>query len=111
MGEAHRLWLKVAGTLVLLVGSAALYYGFVMTFLVPGNLGESFFQRNRVLLGMLPLCAGFLELCWAGWLFFRSVPYPKRHLLDMIVYCIGGAIGAIWVFLILGALYQRAEGF
>jgi hypothetical protein len=107
----HNLRLKASGVLAFLIGTAALYYGFAMTFLVPGAPGEAFFQKDRVLLGMLPLCAAVLTLCLAGWLLFHSASNPKRHLSDMIVYCIGGAIGAIWLSFIIGAIYKSAKGF
>jgi biotin transporter BioY len=103
--------MKTAGVVALLSGTVGLSYGFAMTFLVPGTPREGFFQKERVLFGILPLVAAVLALCSAGWLFFHSVLNPKRHLSDVIALCIGGAIGAIWLFIVVGAIYQRAKGF
>src|ERR1035441_3387398 len=95
------LYLKAAAVVAFLIGTGVLYFGFTMTFLVPGMLGEPFFQKDRVLLGMLPLLAALLLLCSAGWLLFRSVSTPKRNLSDMIAYCFGAAIGMIFLFFII----------
>jgi uncharacterized BrkB/YihY/UPF0761 family membrane protein len=111
MSRKQGLWLKIAGVLAFLAGMVALYFGFLMTFLVPGTPGEGFFVKERVILGILPLLAALVALCLSGWLFFRSVPNPRRHLSDVIAYCIGGAIGAIFLFCIVGGIYQRAIGF
>ena len=106
MGRAQMLWLKAAAVFAFLIGTAALYFGVVMTFLLPGSPGESFFQKDRILLGMLPLGGAVVALCTAGVLLFRSASNPKRSLSDMIAYCIGGAIATIWLFFILGAIYK-----
>jgi hypothetical protein len=83
-----------------------------MTFLVPGYPGESFFQKDRLLLGVLPLLAAMAILSVAGWLFLRSSPSPKSNkgptLPAMIAYCFFGSIGVIWlVFLVVALIHQR----
>jgi biotin transporter BioY len=104
----RRVLHRILGTVALLAGTAGLYYGFVMSFLVPGILGEPYFQRQRVLLGNIPLAVSVLALCGAGWLFFTSLREPRFTLGQTIACCIGGAAG-LWVLLaIIGALiYQR----
>jgi uncharacterized BrkB/YihY/UPF0761 family membrane protein len=111
MSRKQSLWLKVAGALAYLAGTMALYFGSAMTFLVPGTPREGFFVKERVIFGVLPLLAALVALCLAGWLFFRSVPNPRRNLSDVIAYCIGGAIGAIFLFFMVGGIYQSAKGF
>ena len=61
-----------------------------MSFLVPGAPGEPYFQRDRVLLGNVPLVASLLSLSAAGWLFFRSASDPKITLEKSITYCVMG---------------------
>jgi len=43
-----------------IVACFAVYYGATMSFLAPGNVGESFFVRERVLYGLLPFGSGVL---------------------------------------------------
>jgi hypothetical protein len=75
---------------------------------VPGIPGEPYFQKNRVLLGTLPLLPAMIMLCVAGWLVFRSAPEPKWSLEKTVIYCIGSAVGLIFLFVVIGALiYQR----
>jgi uncharacterized BrkB/YihY/UPF0761 family membrane protein len=111
MRRKQSLWLRIAGVLAFLAGMVALYVGFLMTFLVPGTPGEGFFVKERIILGMLPLLAALVAVCLSGFLFFRSVPNPRRHLSDVIVYCICGAIGVIFLFCITDGIYQSAIGF
>jgi uncharacterized membrane protein len=92
-----------------LAGTFALSYGFAETFLVPGTPGETFFQKDRVLFGLLPLATAILILCLAGWLFTRASTNPKRRLSDTITYCIGGAVITIWALIIIAAVYQKGR--
>jgi hypothetical protein len=103
-----RLLLRVSGILTFVAGTVGLWYGFAMSFLVPGIPGEPYFQRDRVLLGNLPLLGSVIALAAAGWMFFRSVSEPKITLERAITYCIGGATGLGFLYAIIGALiYQR----
>ena len=111
MDREQKFWLKIAGAFSFIAGTVALYFGFAMTFLTPGTPREGFLVKERVIFGILPLLAALVAICLSGWLFFRSVPNPKRHLSDVVAYCFGAAIGAIWLFFIVGAIYQSAKGF
>ena len=103
-----RVLLRVSGIVMFIAGTFGLGYGFAMSFLVPGTLGESYFQRDRILLGNLPLVASVLALTAAGWIFFRSLSEPKITLERAITYCIGGAVGLGFLYAVIGALiYQR----
>src|SRR5262249_10852022 len=110
MSGIRTFWLKTLGVFALLGGTVALYFGFG-TFFVPAAPREGFFVKERVPYAILPLTVGVVTLCLAGWLFFRSVPNPRRQLSGVITFCIGGAIGAIWLFFIVGAIYQSSKGF
>jgi hypothetical protein len=100
--------LKACGVLAFIAGALGLWYGFAMSFLVPGAPGEPYFQKNRMLLGNVPLLASLLMLSAAGWLFLRSVTRPKLTLGQAITYCVGSAAGLGFVFAVIGALiYQR----
>jgi len=100
-----------AGIFTLVIGTAAFYYGATMTFLVPGTPGESFFQKDRVIFGILPLLAALAILSLAGWLFLRSVKgsavSKSTTLPTMIAYCILGAIGALWLCFIAVAIINH----
>jgi hypothetical protein len=50
----HWRWM-LAGVVTYIVGAVALYCGGMMTFLVPGYPRESIFQKERLLLGVLPV--------------------------------------------------------
>jgi len=59
----------IVPTIVVLIAIALLYYGGVMLFLVPGDVGEKFLSPSRVAYGLIPFMAGlalgFLAL-WIG---------------------------------------------
>jgi hypothetical protein len=78
-----------------------------MSFLVPGFPGEPYFQRDRILLGYLPLAGSLLGLAAAGWMFFNSLSQPKITLEKTITGCIGlaTALGFLYA-LVLSLLYQ-----
>ena len=106
--KAQSLQLKALGSLIFAVGTVALYYGFVMTFMVPGVPGE-FLSARRMLYGLAPLVAAIFLLCLAGNVFCRSSPNPKRRLSDVVWYCIGGAMLAVFLFCILAGLFRGAK--
>lgn len=101
-------WYRCTGAVAFLAGVFAFYYGFVMTFLVPGTPGEGLFEKCRVLLGVLPLTAGLLSLCAAGWLLFRSFPRQRLSLSDSIALCIGTAAGIILFLFLMAGVFARA---
>lgn len=72
-----RVLLRVSGIVIFIAGTFGLWYGFAMSFLVHGTPGESYFQKDRILLGNLPLVGSMLALTAAGWMFFRSFSEPK----------------------------------
>jgi hypothetical protein len=87
------------------------YYGGVMTFLVPGDIGESFFQKDRLLFGILPFLLGIGILVLAGWFLYRSNLFakasPRPRLIDVAAVCIVRAIGTIWQFFLIGSLLSK----
>ena len=99
-----RLLLRLLGILTFIAGAVGLWYGFAMSFLVPERPGEPYFQRDRVLLGNLPLLGSVLALSAAGWLLFRSLSEPKITLERAITYCIGGAVALGFLYAVIGAL-------
>jgi hypothetical protein len=95
------------GLALFIAATFGLWYGFAMSFLVPGIPGAPYFQRQRVLLGNVPLVASMLALCAAGW-FFRSAIKSKITLSEAIIYCIGVAAGLGFLFFVIGAaIHQR----
>jgi hypothetical protein len=95
------------GVAIFIAATFGLWYGFVMSFLVPGMPGEPYFQRDRVLLGNVPLVTSVLALCAAGW-FFRSALKSKITLSEAIICCIGSAAGLGFLFFVIGAaIHQR----
>ena len=101
----RKLILRVTCVLTFVAGTVGLWYGFAASFLVPGNhLGEPYFQRDRVLLGNLPLLGSVLALAAAGWMLFRSLSEPKITLGQAITYCIAGAAGLGFLYAVIGAL-------
>lgn len=100
-------WMLV-GVITFIIGTIAFYFGGMMTFFVPGDPGEPFFQKDRVLRGILPLLGAISILSLAGWFFLRSVrgngTASGPGLPTMIAYCILGAIGAFWLFFMAIAL-------
>jgi biotin transporter BioY len=102
------LLLRASGVVTFIAATFGLWYGFAMSFLVPGIPGEPYFQRNRVLLGNVPLVASVLALCAAGWLIFRATSEPKITVEKTITYCVAGAAGLCFLFAVIGsAIYQR----
>jgi hypothetical protein len=102
------LLLRSFGIVIFIAATFGLWYGFAMSFLVPSLPGEPYFQRNRVLLGNIPLLAAVLALCAAGWLFFRSASEPKITLGETIACSVAGAAGLCFLFVVIGsAIYQR----
>jgi hypothetical protein len=100
--------LRVSAIVTFIAGTFGLWYGFAMSFLVPGTPGESYFQRDRILLGNSPLVGSMLALAAAGWMIFRSFSEPKITLERAITYCIGGAVGLGFLYAVIGSLiYQR----
>jgi hypothetical protein len=110
MSGAQRVWLRVGGGVVFAIGTASLCMGFVNSFLIPELPGESYFQRDRLLLGNLPLLAALPALILAGSLFHCSSAI-RRHRSDVVMYCIGAAIGIIFLLFIAGGIYQSAKGY
>ncbi len=102
-----RFLLRASGILAFVAGTVGLWFGFGMSFLVPGIPGEPYFQRQRVLYGNLPLLASALALCAAGWLFFRSESERKITLDQAITYCILGAAGLGFLSFLIGALINQ----
>ena len=103
-----RALLRASGIVAFIAGTLGLWYGFAMSLLVPGTPGESYFQRDRILLGNLPFVGSVLALAAAGWMFFRSLSEPKITLEQAIAYCIGAAMGLDFLCFVIGALiYQR----
>jgi hypothetical protein len=102
------LLLRSLGVVTFVAATFGLWHGFAMSFLVPHLPGEPYFQRNRVLLGNIPLLAAVLALCSAGWLFFRSASEPKITLGETIAYSVVGAAGLCFLFFVIGsAIHQR----
>jgi hypothetical protein len=98
-----------AGIATFIVGTTLLYFGGTMTFLVPGYPGESFFQKDRLLLGIVPLLAALALFILAAW-FFRSIRFPKASgptLPVMIAYFFFGAIGVLWLSFVVAALVHH----
>jgi hypothetical protein len=104
--------LAALGTFAL--GTAALYRGGVMTFLVPGNPGESFLCRDRLVLGILPLFAALALLTISGYLVRRALPEPIYDdgptLPAVFSYCLLAALAAIGLVLIVAGLIHSAVG-
>lgn len=95
------------GVAIFMAATFGLWYSFAMSFLVPGIPGEPYFQRDRVLLGNVPLLASLRGLCVAGW-FLRSALKSKITLSEAIIYCMGGAAGLGFLFFVIGAaIHQR----
>jgi hypothetical protein len=101
----------LAGAVTFILGTVVLCSGVIMTFFVPGYPGESFFQKDRLLLGVLPMLAAMAILSMSGWTFLRSVRAPNSSsgpsLSDMIAYCFFGSIGTIWLFFVVAALIHQ----
>jgi hypothetical protein len=99
----------LAGVLTFAVGTFLLAYGVAMAFFVPGYPGESYFQKNRLLYGVLPSVISVVVLGIAGWFFFRSSKSLQRPTLTTLIgYCFVGSIGMILLYAVVGALiYQR----
>ena len=76
MSTAKYNWrMLLAGVGTFLVGTFLFAYGGAMAFFVPGRIGESYFQKERLLLGVLPLFLAVAVLSIAGWFFFGQ-PIP-----------------------------------
>ena len=94
------------------MGTFLFAYGGAMAFFVPGRIGESYFQKERLLLGVLPLFLAVAVLSIAGWFFFgstNSLKSSRQHSLSTVIaYCFVGSIGMIFLYTVVGALiYQR----
>jgi len=100
-------FLRATATSLFIGATFGLWYGFAMSFLVPGIPGEPYFQRDRVLLGNVPLVASVLALCAAGWLFFRSASDPKVTLEKTITYCVAGAAGLLFLLAVIGSVIHK----
>jgi hypothetical protein len=99
--------LRLTTVLLWVLGTVALYFGFAMSFLVPGLPGEPYFQKDRILLGNLPLAVSVILLCIAAWL-FRSWTKSKVSLDTAVMYSIGAAVVSLLLFAMVGAaVYQR----
>ena len=96
------------GVAIFIAATFGLWYGFAMSFLVPGIPGEPYFQQDRVLLGNVPLVASMLALCAVGWL-LRSALKSKITLSEAIIYlCLGSAAGLGFLFFVIDtAIHQR----
>lgn len=73
------LLLRASGVVTFIAATFGLWYGFAMSFLVPGIPDEPYFQRNRVLLGNIPLVASVLAL--ARQVGYSSALQPTPRLL------------------------------
>jgi hypothetical protein len=105
-----RKWLFLfSGVLAFAVGGFAFYYGAVMAFFVPGYRGESYFQKDRVLLGILPFLLGIGILSLAGWLFSKLAPNPTPEgAAKAIGYCFAAVFAILLLLAMVGSyLYQR----
>jgi hypothetical protein len=100
----NRLLMRLSAILAFIVGTFGLWYGFAMSFLIPGVPGEPYFQRDRVLFGNVPLLVSLIALSVAGWLFVLSISEPKITLEQAIAYCIGGAVGLGFLSAVFGSL-------
>ena len=103
-------WLLGAGV-VFLLGAGLLYAGFVMSFLVPGYPGESFFSGERALKGFLPFGLGLAVLSVAGLLFFIGLqvlkPSNRIRSSDAVAWSVGGALGLIFLFFVVASLFSQ----
>ena len=105
-------WWMLAGVAAFVLGTFALAYGWAMTFMVPGEMGESFFSRNRLLLGPAPLLLGIAILGAAGLCVRRALRSSESvdgpSLAVTVGYCVFGSIAAIFLFAVVGSfIYQR----
>jgi uncharacterized membrane protein YidH (DUF202 family) len=113
MGSVRHTWqFLLAGVVTFLVGTFLWAYGAAMAFFVPGYIGESYFSKGRLLLGVLLLLMAVAVLSMAGWFFFRSaysLKSPRRTTLPTVIgYCFVGSIGMILLYAVVGALiYQQ----
>jgi hypothetical protein len=80
-----------------------------MAFFVPGYRGEAYFQKDRVLLGILPFSLGICLISVAGWLFSKLAANPTPEgTAKTIGYCFAAVIGTLLFLAMLGSyLYQR----
>jgi hypothetical protein len=84
-----------------LAGLFGLYYGMVMSFLVPGYPGESFFTVSRFTYGVLPLLTGVVLVFFAAWIWkcTTETDFPvvvKRFFIGAF-----GALALFWTVLII----------
>ena len=101
---------RVIGIVMFMAGTFGLWYGFAMSFLMPGNPGEAYFQKDRFLLGNLPLLGLPLVLSAAGWMVFHSLSEPRITLGQAINYSIVGAAGLGLVYAVFCALIYQLWG-
>jgi hypothetical protein len=99
-----RILFGSAAAVAFLFGTVALWYGFAMSFLVPGTPGAAYFQKDRVLLGNLPLAASPAVLCAASWMATRALQKPSIRLRTATLYSVASAAALLIVFLRIGAL-------
>ena len=82
-----------------------------MTFFVSDYPRESFFNKDRIVLGMLPLAGACLAFGTAAWCFKRGVLFANNSLAQVTGFCVVVAIGAMLLVLVAGGVYQSLHGF
>ncbi len=95
-----------------LAACALLYYGSVMLFLVPGSPHEAYFQRNRVIFGVLPVLLSLGLLVAVGRV-SKGLANERRSVRGGIVNLFAYAIVAVVVvhlgIMVLAGFLQRSN--
>jgi len=102
-----------SGILVFAAGWFCFAAGFAGAFLVPGYRGEPYFQRFRIVYGILPLLGGATLLSLSGRLFFFALPSAWRSTATLgrvIGCCFLSAFGIMMAYAAIGsAIYERTH--
>ena len=88
--------LVVCRFLLLAIASSLLYYGLVMLFLVPGNPGGPYWEKPRVVLGLVPLLLGIAMLVVSAWIASLYRSHARGNVITQTM--VYAAVGIVLVF-------------
>jgi hypothetical protein len=100
------MWQRLAGALLFVAASVALYFGNGMLLLMPGDPyhREPYFDRTRVIYGVLPFLLSVALSIAVGFLWARAPNWDKvKRAIGIAFSCAVAAVLLFWAGLIIRA--------
>jgi hypothetical protein len=101
--------LATASVAAFVVGTLLLAYGAVMLCCVPGYPGESFWQRERILYGLVPLCVAITVFTLVAWALIRLRRINLNGMYRTTFWVVISSLAIIWAGTMMAVLLHSGR--